>query len=698
MQLKYVLVVPNGFDEEEGTLFQGWNPSVRNPDFLSLIFLLSALPAAPEEIFLSHDELIKFRTSGVQRNVTSAGSSFLSDLDFGAPDEIVVFLALGENVNSVKEHQIREEKKTILLSFSDDPIAIDIRKRKKSPHQFIDDEILFLLPESHVEGKILRGTYDAIISFSKNHGVNAPNMTVLQSLGFNVEEKKREVNRSFQEAEDLVIESAKIVRQCVAGAGSNNRETILYSPSVKTFFYDFKNIMWNQILRNVPEKWKRKIIEATFRNPGYSEFLLKIDEEPTNPYSDEILGPILSDRQSELYATTASIALMASNESLVSIRLPNAVNLQGARLRNLESLAKRSDEKASHLLQREFRNFIVELKQSIGPKILDLIRSGGSACKLCTDVPLEWLHLNDLPLMISHEVSKIPMTPGNTQLQYASHGERIGIKDADCKRILVVRSFADRDPLLKVFENYLEEFELKERLNIRIVDVNDGEEAKSALNEFDGFIVVFDCHGDHGGNDSYGWLQFGNEKVNTWELAYQARIPPIVLLSACSTSAIGGSHVSVSSGLLRSGARSVLGTFLPVDGPRSALFMVRILNRLDTFLPAVKKMGFKGITWRSFVHSVMQIQYLTDVLVYFRNDLKIIDDAIFMEVETEALPNISVGDPSWFDTALKAISVATALSKEEIITKICEDHPLMETLRYCQVGLPDCIGIVFDEE
>ena len=558
-------------------------------------------------------------------------------------------------------------------------------------------QIYTLLQKSGQDCPSPRSAYESKVSFPKNHGINAPNLAVLHGLGYQIEEHSRESNQSFEQAERLVLESAKIVLDCLGDNGHVPREILLYSPSVKVSFYDFKHNTWNQLLRQVKEKWKRKLIESCFRNPGYSEFRIELDGEPTNPYNDRILGPILYERQSEVYATTAAIGVMAGNEGLLSMRLPNSVNLLGGQLRNLETLARRSDQKAPMLLQKAFVKYNLDLKTAIGSGIAEFVVSNSLACKLCSDVPLEWVYLDQLPLMISHEVSKVPMTPGNSQLQFASMGERIGIRESACKRILVVRSFDRNDPLLEVMEDCLQRFSLQERLSITFKDVQSGDEASAALNEFNGGIVIFDCHGDHDGDSSSGWLQFGKEKINTWELAHKARIPPIVLLSACSTSAIGGSHISVAAGLLRSGAHSVLGTFLPVNGPRSALFIARILARFDTYLPIVRKMGYKVVTWRTFVHSVMKMSYLTDVLVYFKFDLNLIDDETFKQVEIDSWADIGIGRPDWYDLALQTISTSCGISKAELVTKIQTEHPLMETMRYCQIGLPEHIGIVLDD-
>src|SRR5690606_16832943 len=105
--------------------------------------------------------------------------------------------------------------------------------------------------------------------------------------------------------------------------------------------------------------------------------------------------------------------------------------------------------------------------------------------------------------------------------------------------ILIVRSFSESDPIKHVLEFAIGGYEIS-RLRIRIIDVNDRAELVNCLNDFSGVLVVFDCHGGHGGANSHGWLKIGRDMVDPWQLAGEARVPPIVILSACSTFALAG--------------------------------------------------------------------------------------------------------------------------------------------------------------
>ncbi|MNM68588.1 CHAT domain protein [compost metagenome] len=412
-----------------------------------------------------------------------------------------------------------------------------------------------------------------------------------------------------------------------------------------------------------------------------------------NPATHPIVAPILRLRQRELLLTNLSVCLLATSTFSTPIRLPNAVNLHFLKLKELEEFARRDDIEALLLRQEKFKEINACLKMEIGDKLSKLITDKASYCTICSDMPLEWVYLDKLPLMISHEVSKIPMTTGNMLLQYCAPGDGINLTALAFEKILVLRSFDADDRLKSILEKSIKGFPISKKTTVQFVDVNTVDEVVEALNSFQGVLVIFDCHGSHDGPEGNGWLKIGNQQLNTWELAHIAQVPPIVLLSACSTSAIGGSHASVANGLLRSGALSVLGTLLPVNGLQSAIFMARLIYRLDSFLPAIKNMGFKKTTFRTIISTFFRMSYLTEILDYFEKEEKILlrDDYVRLHMKGSFMINSL--SPNWYDETIGEISKITNESEDKLLSRIHKNKPLMETMLYCQHGRPELITI-----
>ncbi len=182
-------------------------------------------------------------------------------------------------------------------------------------------------------------------------------------------------------------------------------------------------------------------------------------------------------------------------------------------------------------------------------------------------------------------------------------------------------------------------------LNITEVNVSSESELIDALNDFSGGIVVFDCHGNHGGETAHGWLCIGDDKVDVWSLAHRARIPPIVILSACSTHPIDGSHASVANGLFRCGAISVIGTYAPIRADHAGLFVARLLFRISEFIPIVIKS--RSISWREVITGFFKMSYSTDVLQYMVSESKMLTKQQYIEIHNEVNYIINSGQDDW---------------------------------------------------
>lgn len=695
MHLRYVLVVPDDEPEEKGSPFQGWNPVILDMRFLNLIHLMSCLPSSIGEIYMTQDELLTWRRNDVFKDAVAVGAQLLDVLDFTEDGQITVFLFLPDQLKDVIR-TLRAGRPTILLSPDECPGVLDTRSLVDDRYCSIDD-FLFELHARHSQPLgAIRKRYEAHINLPAAHGIVSPNQVFLESRGFTVQAQEGLVLESHEQAVQIVSDTLRATVSAANGEHWLAGEIIVYVPAVKAFFYDFKHNVWNQIFRQVKEKWKKKLIEnMLFKSKSYSSATVDMgDNIPANPYDDPLFGTIMKWRQSELYATSAAIGLLSTVENIPSIRLPNAINLHLGELRNIESLSKRTDEKGKSLLQKKFLELNNALRAEIGDELLTLMISQGDSCKLCTDFPLEWLYIGRLPLMISHQVSRIPMTPGNMVLQYAASSLPIQVPAQLIYQVLIIRSFLQHDPIREHLETAVAAYDISKKMEITVVDVHNEAEAIDALNKFAGGIVVFDCHGGHGGHEASGWLQFGSDRVNTWELAFRARIPPIVLLSACSTAPIGGSHISVANGLLRSGARSVMGTLLDVGGAHSAILVARILYRIDQFLPAVKAMKYEAISWRAVITGMLQMSYLTEVLYYFKDVEGLINDDDWREIHMQGNHGISHLNPAWYDEVLTALGQKTGLDIEVLSDKIKDGHPLMETMYYSQIGMPERLTII----
>jgi len=692
------MLVPQ--EDEIFTQFQGFNMSVTDHDFSLLINAMIYFPSHPIEIFMNQKSLLAFRKHARPKNISALNISLFSKSVTEDPEVLYVISCLGKDVEFVNE-QIKDLKiQPIIISNINGKNVTNI-KNLKLHYNLLDREIRRRIVAYNQEkgGKEkvpdIRGKYKGKLDVPETGGgAVISNEIFLESLGFSFSGKASLPAARPETYRDFVENLFELTLNRIGPEGILN-EVILFSPGIVPQFYDTKQHFWNQLLRDIEVKWHKDfIINGLIKNPHYSGFVIN-NFTFDNPANNPVVSAILQMRKRELLTTNLSISLLSAAIFASPVRLPNSINFHYKKLKQLEALSKRSDAKAPQLFQNKFKEINDVIRKEIGNGIIDLVLNKTRFCTICSDFPLEWIYFGKLPLMISHEVSKIPMTPGNMLLQYCAPGEGLDIASAAFEEILVIRSFSENDRLKTVLETAVKGYPISTRTKVKIIDVTSISEVIFNLNNFKGAMVVFDCHGNHEGPEGPGWLVIGEEKLNTWELAHNARIPPIVLLSACLTSAIGGSHASVSNGLLRSGALSVLGTFLPVDGVNSAIFMARVIYRLDAFLPAIKKMGKEMVSWRTLISTFFRMSYVTDFLNYFKYEKKILSREDYIKLHIDCNMKINSFQEDWFDDLLNNLSLATNITVSELIEMVQINNPLMETMLYCQHGRPELITIHF---
>jgi hypothetical protein len=698
--LEYWLVTQG---EDGGyTPFQGFGLDIAKPEFPTLIELLATLPASAAEVFAPPEDLASLRRPLPTKTSSIVGLPTLRALQQSSAYEsaIPVVLGLPEVIAVVRT--FLHNPSAIFVSTSASQGVVGLEGYRGHWAQLLDvhirDAVASRLsePEKSVLLRTpLRSAFAPGTTPSRIAGVTAPNECVSGSLGFAYSGSEPIDGRQDGAYVDAIIESANNALTLI---GDESTDVILYAPSIMRELYAFGGAFWNNIFRRIRSSFIRQFIkDGVFRNKGYSGYQVKLEASPAeNPYQDPIAGPVLMLRQTELRLSSMGVAALASSCMQPALRLPNAVNFHAADLREIEQHAQRGDARGRRLLQASYKMLANKLASEVDGRIISYLRDRAEAITVVADAPLEWMRIDGLPLMIRHEVSRIGMTPGNLMLAQCIESRTLTLPSEALLRILVVRSFSKADRVRPVLEAAAGIFNLQ-RVRLTFVDVDSLAELIVTLNSFDGAIVVFDCHGGHGGATGHGWLQVGADKVDTWQLAHIARVPPIVILSACSTFALAGSHASVGNGLIRSGAVTVIGTLLPVDAVKSATFVARLLYRIDAFLPALQALDKNFVTWRVLVSTFFRMSYSTDVLRFFIDEKQWIPDSAFRDIGVVANYEINALRPDWHSRFIDRIAQSAQRTPEEVLQALDSEAPLQETMYYCQIGRPERIGIYLGE-
>ena len=476
-------------------------------------------------------------------------------------------------------------------------------------------------------------------------------------------------------------------------------DAIVFCPSMYAHLYKTSNILWKEINRKLNRTGRNLLNKTLIRHRGYGNITINADKDPGNPYDLEIVGYLIHQRQKELSLFTDIISIIARSQFCPAIRLPSAVMLHHDILHTIYTLIISTNANGVTNLNRKLIEYSNLIKEDLGADLIKLLFSSRNKLFCVCDFPIEWISINGIPIMFTHEISRVSATPGNLTAQIGLAGAVLHIRQEALFDILIIRSFGASDPIRKHIEDalqFLKPVEYCKDLNIRVVDVSNQEELIEAINSFSGVITIFDCHGNHGGTNDFGWLKIGDEKVDVWQLSSKCHISPIVILSACSTHPINGSHASVANGFLKCGALSVLGTYAPIGTEHAAQFVTRLLLRIAGFIPLLTKK--RPITWRETVSGFLKMSYSTDILRGFCYDLKLLAEEKYQEVHTKSNAIINSGNHEWIDNFIALLAKETGLNSLEIRAHIQEKFQFVNTMLYSQLGRPENILIYGNDE
>lgn len=327
---------------------------------------------------------------------------------------------------------------------------------------------------------------------------------------------------------------------------------------------------------------------------------------------------------------------------------------------------------------------------------MQLLEQSEGRAKLVANAPLELLPIRDLPMQLRYSVSRVPITPASVLLSHTIGDPGGYLSPSDLLDVLIVRTFEEKDPIRQALEKASTTFlEIaRKKLNVRLVDVESVAEFADVVNSFNGKIIVFDGHGVHAEKEGIGFLEIGGKLTDPRELAGKVgRMPPIVILSACTTHPLDWSETSSAGAFLMMGAMSVLGTVTPINAADAAVFVGRLLLRLAEYVPLIAGSGHR---WSDVVTGLLRMSYVTDLNRAFESEKAISADD-HRKIQFEANTLINSGSAEWFERTLEMLSHASGLPPERVREFWLDNAYFTSAMRYVQLGSPERIVVVADD-
>lgn len=522
----------------------------------------------------------------------------------------------------------------------------------------------------------------------QSHNVSLPNYMALQRIGFKLDEGKPFIGTNEEEYTDLIMETASAVR-FVRQECRENSERIPEQPTPNLILFEpalFRHMYKNGRPTSATHAEINRALKVFQKQKGLCRHISQEEFERMFSASASVVSGI---RSGELVTQTLGVGLYASTTSSPVLRLSPSVNHVHNKLSFFARNVRSAKPEAKRKARRLFKEIQDGLASGIGPKRLEAISKTSGPIKIVSDAPIEWLPLSgDVPLSMVKDCSRIPVTPGNLMMAQLVPSQPMTISPKSVSDILVISSFTDDDPLRFMLRNALDHYKhlWGDDLNVKQVFVSSAQEFEEALNAFDGSVLVFDGHGASNDSVPVGTILLAREKVDVWNFRGRVRCPPIVILSACDTQGIDAStHATVGNGFLALGATSVVGTFLPVGGFASAVFVARLMHRLAAYIPAMLKSIDQPLSWLEVISGMLRMSAATEII----NDLCGIDGAV--KVRENANFDINSRREDWFERLVDNLTVEADGGGKSIRKRALESLAQSDAIRYTHLGNPEKI-------
>ena len=316
--------------------------------------------------------------------------------------------------------------------------------------------------------------------------------------------------------------------------------------------------------------------------------------------------------------------------------------------------------------------------------VVEYLKTKSTACVI-SDLPIEWLALDNTPLSFSHDLCRIPEFNYQGLLNHYSSSVRLvqTISTTTLGKTLVILGANLIDENNNAFKD---EYALVEKMSkdvgFHYFYPESILQLQEKIIEFQPEILIFDSHGIIEKSTKTVQIQIGKENL-TGELIVSLKITaPIVYLSCCHTDPNFGYTTKINDAFFEAGAMTVTGTFLPISVKRGTKVYLRLLTMLKKEIES----GY-FINWLGFISHIIRTSFIHDVMhkQIVKRKKKMTDDEKF---ELGQIIGQLMNFKFRYEIFNKLLSAGIQLS-EDLNLKINETDA--EFLMYSHYGRPDLI-------
>lgn len=263
------------------------------------------------------------------------------------------------------------------------------------------------------------------------------------------------------------------------------------------------------------------------------------------------------------------------------------------------------------------------LKDSCSNELWEIIDNHCNNLKVISDMPIEWVKINNMPLCVGKRMSRIPITPGNGLISHSYLIRKYECNKENLKIMLINTLENDKKndrlnglsvKLRNSIDNHLK------LLNKKCVykKINTKNDFINALENEQPTVLIYYGHGEYNEEENEGALIIGNEQITASELEEIIHKPLITILGACQTEVSYGSHLNIGNLLIGSGCVSVIATHMQVRGSHAASFISELIRNLVLF---ILKKDINEFEWNIVIHKTYISHYILDVIIAMEEEI-----------------------------------------------------------------------------
>jgi hypothetical protein len=332
-------------------------------------------------------------------------------------------------------------------------------------------------------------------------------------------------------------------------------------------------------------------------------------------------------------------------------------------------------------LQKTINTFGKKLSElTFSKNILKKIKNRNSQIIVISDLPIEWLNIDSIPLSFTHDVCRLPETTlhGLMSFYVSNQNFKFTIKKNILEKTLVI--LGCHDSSFSTWHTDL--FHLQKQYNFNVIECFSNHDVKNAIEKFKPDLLIFDCHGGFDSVTNSSYLEIGSDILDSKYIVENNIFAPIVFLSACGTAPTYGTNNPIANAFFQAGSLSVTSTFLPISIDSGSILYLRLLNKLDY---ASKNIIHKN--WLEFVCHIIRTSTINDAYMYALNKYTQISKSDFQASNIDSLI-----DSLQFEKRRKLFYELD--KKITLMTKVSKDHyssQIPEYLLYTNLGRGDLI-------